>query len=215
MKNRTRVWDLPTRLFHWALFVCTCAAVLTACIGGNAMAWHVRLGETVLALLMFRGAWGLVGGRWSRFASFTFGPRTLWRYLRGGDERLAVGHSPLGALAVWALLGWLLLQVGTGLIADDQIATTGPLASKVSEAASERASGWHAGPGQWGLYVLVGLHVLAIVVYALRRRDLLTPMISGDKDLPEGTPASRDGWGTRLLALALFALCAGLAFNLG
>ena len=216
MKKGVRVWDLPTRLFHGLLFLTICAAVLTAYIGGNAMAWHVRLGETVLALLMFRLVWGFVGGRWSRFASFVFGPRTLWRYLRerGGGE--SVGHSPLAALSVWAMLAWLALQVGTGLIADDQIATTGPLAAKVSEATSERASGWHSGPGQWGLYALVALHVLAVAVYALRKRNLLTPMISGDKlDLPEDTPASRDSWGTRLLALAVFALCAGIAYSLG
>jgi cytochrome b len=213
MRNRVRVWDLPTRLFHWLLFLCVCAAALTANLGGNAMPWHLRLGEAVLALLMFRLVWGLIGGRWSRFASFVFSPRVLWRYLRGGGE--SVGHSPLGALAVWAMLGWLALQVATGLIADDQIATTGPLASKVSQALSERASGWHAGPGQWGLYALVALHVLAIAVYARRQCDLLTPMISGDKDLPEDVPASRDSWGTRLVALAVFALCAGFAYSLG
>ncbi len=214
MNKSIRVWDLPTRLFHWLLFLTLCASVLTAYIGGNAMAWHVRLGETVLALLMFRLVWGLVGGRWSRFASFVFGPRALWRYLRGGGE--SVGHSPLGALAVWAMLGWLALQVGTGLIADDQIATTGPLAAKVSETTSERASGWHAGPGQWGLYALVTLHLVAIAVYAMRKRNLLTPMISGDKkELSEDTPASRDSAATRLLALALFALCAAFAYSLG
>ncbi len=109
MKKGVRVWDLPTRLFHWLLFLCICAAVITAYIGGNAMAWHLRLGETVLALLMFRLVWGLIGGRWSRFASFMFGPRTLWRYLRDSGE--SVGHSPLGALAVWAMLGWVVLQV--------------------------------------------------------------------------------------------------------
>jgi len=214
MKKSVRVWDLPTRLFHGLLFLCVCAAVITAYIGGNAMAWHLRLGETVLALLMFRLVWGFIGGHWSRFGSFVFGPRTLWRYLRDGGE--SVGHSPLGALAVWAMLAWLVLQVGTGLASDDQIATTGPLASKVSEAVSERASGWHSGPGPWGLYALVALHVLAIAVYALRKRNLLTPMISGDKPgLPEGTPASRDSLATRLLALAVFAICAAFAYNLG
>lgn len=208
MHKPLRIWDLPTRLFHWLLFACICGAVITAKIGGNAMQWHLLLGQTVLALLAFRLIWGFVGGHWSRFASFVFSPRTLWRYLRDRDESLDVGHSPLAAVSVWVMLLWLVVQVGTGLFADDEISTTGPLAGRVSEAVSARLSGWHAGPGQIGLYVLVGLHVLAIAVYAFRRRNLLTPMISGDKSLPEGTPASQDNWRTRLLALVIFAICA-------
>ena len=143
---RLRIWDLPTRLFHWLLAVSIIALVVTAKVGGNAMEWHFRLGYAVLALLVFRILWGLVGGRWSRFASFAYGPGTVLRYLRGrsrADEHHEVGHSPLGSLSVFALLGFLALQVATGLVADDEIATVGPLNRFVSGSLASQATGWH------------------------------------------------------------------------
>ena len=78
-----RVWDLPTRLFHWLLALAVVGSVVSAKIGGGAMVWHFRFGYVVLILIGFRVLWGLVGGRWSRFASFIYSPATLWRYLRG------------------------------------------------------------------------------------------------------------------------------------
>jgi cytochrome b len=208
-----RIWDLPTRVFHVALAALVTAAITTAEAGGEWMAWHLRCGEAVLALLAFRWAWGLVGGRWSRFASFMPAPARVVRALRGrADAADAVGHNPLGALSVWAFLVLLSLQAGTGLVADDDIATTGPLNGHVSGRLSRVASGWHAGWGADLVFALIALHLLAVAWYTLRRREpLVRAMWSGDKALPPGTPASRDGAGSRLLALALFALaCAGV-----
>ena len=122
--RRLRVWDLPTRIFHWTLALTLVASVVTAKIGGNAMVWHMRLGLVALALLLFRVAWGFVGGHWSRFASFLYPPRSVLAYLRGDSGpggRFDVGHSPLGALSVFALLALLIAQVATGLVADDEI----------------------------------------------------------------------------------------------
>ncbi|MEF7614253.1 cytochrome b/b6 domain-containing protein [Aquincola sp. MAHUQ-54] len=213
--QRIRVWDVPTRAFHWALAVAVVALVVTAKVGGNAMAWHFRLGYLVLALLAFRVLWGLVGGRWSRFSSFLYGPGSVRAYLRGeaGPQgRFDVGHSPLGALSVFALLAVLAAQVGTGLVADDEIANQGPLYRFVSGDTAAAATGWHAGYGQWIVISLVVLHVLAIAFYRLaRRRDLLGPMLSGDKRLPAGTPPSADHAGTWGLAAVLLAACIGAA----
>lgn len=204
---RIRVWDLPTRLFHWLLAAAVIGAVVTAKIGGNAMVWHFRLGLLVLGLLLFRAVWGLVGGHWSRFASFLYAPATVLRYLRGqgrAEERLDVGHSPLGAFSVFALLGVLALQVGTGLIGDDEIANVGPLNRFVSAATGLAATAWHKQFGQWIIVGLVLLHVAAIVYYAVaRKNNLVHPMLTGDKPLPPTTPASDDGLGQRLLALAV------------
>jgi cytochrome b len=210
-----RVWDLPTRLFHWTLLVCVVGAVVTAKVGGNATEWHFRLGLAVLALLVFRLVWGLVGGRWSRFTSFVRMPGTVLRYLRGehrpGDH-FEVGHNPLGALSVLGLLGILLAQVATGLVADDEIASTGPLIRYVSGAVSSLATTWHKTGGQWLIFTLVGLHVAAIVFYRWRKRlDLVTPMVRGDKLLPADVPPSRDRAVNRLLALAIGAACVALS----
>lgn len=208
-----RVWDLPTRAFHWVLALTLVASVVSAKIGGNAMPWHFRFGYVVLALIAFRVLWGLVGGRWSRFASFIYAPGTVLRYLRGqsrADEHHDVGHNPLGSFSVFALLGFLALQVASGLVADDEIANVGPLNRFVSGRIASQATHWHKDYGQWILLTLVALHIGAILYYLLgKKKNLVRPMIVGDKTLPTGTPAARDSGATRLLALAVAALCAG------
>jgi cytochrome b len=208
-----RVWDLPTRAFHWILALTIVGSVVSAKIGGNAMVWHFRFGYVVFALIAFRVLWGLVGGRWSRFSSFIYAPATLMRYLRGqgrADEHLEVGHNPLGSFSVFALLGLLALQVGTGLLADDEIANVGPLNRFVSSATASQATHWHKDYGQWILLALVVLHLAAIVYYLVRKQqNLVRPMLVGDKPLPPGTPGATDSAATRLLALLLAALCAG------
>lgn len=207
-----RIWDLPTRLFHWVLALSVVGSIVTAKIGGNAMLWHFRLGYLAMGLLLFRIVWGLVGGRWSRFRSFVYGPRRVWAYLRGerapgGHDE--VGHSPLGALSVWALLGLLTFQVATGLVADDEIANVGPLNRFVSERVAHLLTGWHEEVGESVLIALLVLHVLAVLFYRwLKRQDLITPMITGDKPLPAHTPASADGWLQRVGAAVLAAVIA-------
>jgi cytochrome b len=209
-----RIWDLPTRLFHWVLALSVVGSIVTAKIGGNVMLWHFRLGYLAMGLLLFRIVWGLVGGRWSRFRSFVYGPGRVWAYLRG--ERAPggqddVGHSPLGALSVWALLGLLIFQVATGLVADDEIANVGPLNRFVSEHVAHLFTGWHKEVGETVLIALLVLHVLAVLFYRFaRRQDLITPMITGDKPLPAHTPASADGWRHRLGAVVLAVAVAAL-----
>ncbi|WP_406623498.1 cytochrome b/b6 domain-containing protein [Acidovorax sp. SDU_ACID1] len=212
MQHTVRVWDLPTRLFHWSLAATTIALVATAKLGGNAMEWHLRLGYVMLALLVFRLVWGLMGGRWSRFASFLYSPTRLWRYLRGGGED-DVGHSPLGALSVFALLAVLLLQVGSGLVSDDEIAFAGPLTRFVPGSVVGQATWYHKDVGQYLLYALVGLHLLAILFYVLvRKRTLVRPMLGGDKQLPRPASPSRDDMASRAGAAVVLALSGALAW---
>lgn len=206
-----RVWDLPTRLFHWVLALAVVGSVVTAKIGGNATVWHFRLGYLVLGLLLFRLVWGVVGGHWSRFATFVRGPGTVLRYLRGQarpGEHLDVGHNPLGAGSVIALLTILCVQVGTGLIADDEIASVGPLNRFVDTATGLAATGWHKTGGQWIIVGLVVLHIAAIVFYKVKGKDLVGPMVRGDKQLAEDAPASADDARSRLKAVAIGAVIA-------
>lgn len=214
MAHTVRIWDLPTRLFHWVLALCVVALVVTAKLGGNAMVWHLRLGHVVLALLVFRLVWGLLGGYWSRWGRLVVRPAQFVRYLRGqGHPQDDAGHSPLGALAVIALLAVLIAQVGTGLFSDDEIAFAGPLTRFVSSDTMFAITSYHKGWGETLLYVLTGLHLVAIAFYTLvRRKRLVAPMVSGDKQLPEAVTPSRDGAAQRTLAAVLMALCAGLAW---
>jgi cytochrome b len=215
----TRVWDLPTRLFHWLLALAVVGSVVSGQIGGNAMVWHTRLGLLVLALLAFRLVWGFVGGRWSRFSAFLYGPRSVMAYLRGDTGpggRYDIGHSPVGALSVWALLLLLAVQVTTGLVADDEIATTGPLNRFVSSRIANAASAWHEEVGKVVLIVLSVVHVAAVFYYLWRRKkNLLAPMIHGDAALPDDIPASRDGPAQRVLALVVVLAAAAFAWWLG
>lgn len=209
-----RVWDLPTRVFHWALTLCVIGLVITANLGGSWMTWHGRLGYAVLSLLLFRIVWGFVGGYWSRFGSFLFGPSAVLAYLRGkARPEHRIGHNPLGMFSVFALLIVLLLQVSTGLFADDEIAFTGPLVGLVSGDTVSQATRYHKTVGKLLLIALVVLHVLAILFYKWFRKDnLVGPMVLGDKQVASPVPSARDNASSRLLALLIWAACAGAVY---
>ena len=208
-----RVWDLPTRLFHWLLAAAVIGLVVTANVGGNWMNWHLRLGYAVLTLLLFRLVWGFVGGHWSRFGSFLYAPSSVVAYLRGrGRPEHRVGHTPLGALSVFALLLILLAQVTTGLMSDDEIASFGPLVRFVSGDTVALATGYHKNVGKFFVIGLVALHVVAVVFYKWIKKDnLVRPMVLGDKNIAAGlkVPQVRDSLASRALALMVLAVCGG------
>ena len=208
MAFRVRVWDLPTRLFHWLLVFCVVSLVISGYVGGPAMVWHARLGYTVLALLLFRIAWGLVGGHWSRFKSFIYAPSSVMAYLRGQSHPdHLIGHNPLGAGSVFAMLLVLLAQVGTGLVSDDEIAFQGPLNRFVASSKGLAATWYHKQIGQWLVIGLVVLHVAAVLYYLLKKRtNLIRPMLVGDKEVVAPAVSSRDDTVSRLAAAVVFGL---------
>jgi cytochrome b len=210
MASTVRVWDLPTRLFHWALVACVIGLAITA-YSETGLDWHARLGYTVFALLLFRLVWGFIGGRWSRFASFLYAPGSVVAYLRGrAHPDHLVGHTPLGAGSVLAMLAFLLAQVGTGLVSDDESAFQGPLNRFVSTSQGLAATWYHKRVGQWILLALVVLHIAAVLYYLFRNREnLVGAMVGGDKQVSGQPQPSRDDAASRALALAVFAACAG------
>lgn len=212
MSYVVRVWDAPTRLFHWALVGLVVGLVVTAQVGGSAMDWHFRLGYSVLALLLFRFAWGFVGGYWSRFSSFIYTPSEVTQWLQGrSPANQSVGHNPLGGLSVFALLLFLLLQVGSGLFSDDEIAAAGPLSKFVASTWVGNATFYHKEIGKLALLALVALHLAAIGLYFFKKKDnLVKPMIHGDKTLDFLAAESQDGRSNRLKALAILLACAVL-----
>lgn len=212
--TNVRVWDLPTRVFHWAMVTAVVGLVITGNVGGNWMNWHVRLGYLVFSLVLFRLVWGVLGGFWSRFATFVPSPQRLFQYLRDQGTTPPLGHSPLGALSVLALLAVLAAQVGSGLLTDDEIAFSGPLARLFSHEVVSIASWYHAEVGKLVLLGLVALHVAAIVFYKVVKKQKLTQaMVTGNKHAASPVPvASRDDLNARLLALAVWAACVGGAY---
>lgn len=211
-----RVWDLPTRLFHWALAICVAGLFITAELGGPAMVWHFRFGFTVLTLLLFRLAWGLIGGHWSRWSQLPLHPGQVFAYLKG---RMAtdhwVGHNPLGSWSVLGLLFMLALQVTSGLISDDEISNTGPLSFLVPGRWVSWATSWHKDWGQSLIVLLVALHLAALIWYRFKKKVSLVPaMVHGDKSLPQLVTPSRDEAPQRLLALVVFLLSALAVYGL-
>lgn len=211
-----RIWDLPIRLFHWLLAACVLGSFVTVKMGGFWMDYHFLFGYAIVALLIFRLIWGIVGPRHARFVHFLRGPRAIYDYLRGKDPA-SPGHSPLGALSVVAMLAALTVQAVTGLFANDGIMSEGPLASEVSSATSDRLTGIHH-LNETVLLALIGLHIVAIVWYAVvRKRRLVGPMITGDKkisEVPLDTVPTRDDAVVRLLAVVAAAVGAGVAWGL-
>jgi cytochrome b len=200
--ERIPVWDPALRLFHWALVACVVGAVVSVKIGGNAMRWHEAFGLAVLGLIVWRLQWGFVGPQTARFSAFVRGPREILTYLRGQWHGL--GHNPLGALSVLALLGLFGLQAVLGLFTYDEIAFRGPLAPLVDSAWQLRLTGWHRALEPL-LWLIVLLHVGAIVFYAVvKKEDLVRPMITGYRRPPSGVQnVPPVEWGNKAYALRL------------
>lgn len=203
-----KVWDAPTRLFHWSLVALIAGAWFTAENGW--IDWHFRCGYAILALLLFRLVWGFVGSDTARFTRFVKSPVAALAHLAHITKRepdTEIGHNAAGGLMVLAMLALILVQVGLGLFSTDGIFTDGPLAYLVGPDLSDRITGWHEFNFNLILAAVV-LHVAAILTYAvLKRHDLVRPMVTGLKKLPAGLAAPRMAplW----LALLVFAVAAG------
>lgn len=204
---RIRLWDLPTRVFHWSLLALVCASFATGWSGDNAMEWHKRAGIAIIGLLVFRLAWGFLGSTHARFARFVRGPAAIAAYLRGRWK--GVGHNPLGALSVLGILALLGCQSLGGLFANDDIAFNGPYFNAISKDLSDWITGWHK-RGSWLVLALVALHVAAILFYVrIRRETLIVPMLTGFKQV-SSAQAGEAARGGGPLAFSV-ALALGLA----
>jgi cytochrome b len=217
MKKIIRVWDLPVRLFHWLLVICIVVSFVTVKIGGNAMDFHARAGYCVLALIIFRICWGLIGSHHARFINFVPSPKSLFSYV-SGKTTAGLGHNPLGALSVLALMASVGLQAVTGLFANDDISFEGPFAKHVSNGMVELLTSIHYF-NEKVLIILIALHLCAILYYQkFKGENLVKPMIVGDKEIDPSEEAkylpadlghaSKDGGLQRGLALLLLSLIA-------
>jgi cytochrome b len=204
-----KVWDLPVRLFHWAIVVLICFAWGTQ--EYDHMDWHVRVGYAILSLLLFRIVWGFIGSDTARFGRFLRSPIAALRHLAHLHRREVdreVGHNAAGGWMVLVMLGLIGVQAGTGLFSNDDGSTEGPLMHLVSKERSDFLSHIHSLNFKLIEGVIV-LHVVAIAVYAvLKRHNLVRPMITGRKMMPEDVGAPR--LANSLLALVVLVAAAAL-----
>lgn len=229
----TRVWDLPTRLFHWTLVLLLVLLWVSGEIGGLSLSHqgeilglkvsiflgnmdiHMLLGQAVLVLVLFRLMWGVVGSSTARFTSFVRGPRSFLAYVAAvarGEVPATTGHNPAGAVVILVMLALLLVQGGLGLFANDDIFSQGPLADTVSKATSDTLTGLH-GVVFTLILAVVALHVAAALYYLVRGKNLIRPMVTGRKPadlLAAGEPEPR--MASPWLALPVLAAAVGIVW---
>ena len=190
------VWDFPTRLFHWLLVNFVIISFVTGNIGGNAMQYHKWSGFAILVLILFRLTWGFVGSGESRFVTFVKGPFTVVCYAMSmlrRDSPQHLGHNPLGGWSIIAMLGALFVQATTGLFANDDIATEGPLYDWVSKTTSDALTRIHR-LNQEVTIALLLIHLLAVIFYFFyKRENLVKPMITGVKQWSGTEPEPETG----------------------
>ncbi|MEN6540527.1 MAG: cytochrome b/b6 domain-containing protein [Mizugakiibacter sp.] len=212
--HRVKVWDLPTRLTHWALAALVLLQYGTAEWHWLSMDWHFRFGYATLALVLFRVAWGFAGSRSSRFADFVRGPARVAAYLRATlarREARTLGHNPLGGWSVLALLLCLAVQGVSGLFGSDDITLFGPLSSRVSDGAVALMTALHKF-NRVVLLALVALHLVAVFAHlAFKRDNLIAPMLHGWKRWPAAVALRfAPGWRAWLLLAIAAALVWGV-----
>lgn len=213
------VWDLPTRLFHWCLVALVTASVLTG-LGwttlSNEAKVHEWSGICLLVLLFFRLIWGFVGGRHARFGDFIAGPVAVFGEIKEVLSGKLVhwrGHNPLGGLSVFAMLGLLAAQVGTGLFANDDSDYEAPLFGRVGKDTSDWLTSWHYDIASL-IYIVVGVHVAAILFYHFKGESLVGPMVHGRKstDTHVQSPDGPKEEGHPAAALLVLAVSTGIAY---
>lgn len=189
-----KIWDFPTRIFHWALVITVGTGWILGQFGPFIKTWHFYCGYAVIALLAFRLLWGFVGAKPSRFASFIYGPRAILGYMAHMFQRRPSnwpGHNPMGGWSAIAMLIALAVQAGTGLFADDDIANAGPFAGYVGKEMRGELTALHHLNSKL-ILALVVLHVGVIAFYFLwKRENLIRPMLTGWKSVrsKSGSPA--------------------------
>ena len=213
--NKIRIWDIPTRLFHWSLVILLSFSFYTGLSGGFIeMDYHMLSGYCILSLVLFRILWGLIGGYYARFTSFIKGPKSIIRQAVNllKKESPYPGHNPMGALSIVAMLLSLLIQASTGLFANDDIMSEGPLFHLVSYDTSKILTGIHK-TNIWVIGSLVGLHISAIFFYQFFKKDrVIVAMFSGKKMLNDVAPLQVSLVRELLLGSVTLTLCASAVY---
>jgi cytochrome b len=206
------VWDWPVRVVHWLIMLLVATLLTTGLTQGErVMVWHMRAGEALLALVLFRVLWGFVGSRNARFSSFVRGPAAVIAYVGSivrPPHHAHATHNPIGGWMVVALLVALLAQASLGLFTNDDILVDGPLVKLISKDLSDTISTLHR-RGWWVVVSLASLHIAAVVSYFVALdENLVYPMVSGVKSLPPAIASPAAAQASTWRALVLLALCA-------
>ncbi|MEO8485691.1 MAG: cytochrome b/b6 domain-containing protein [Betaproteobacteria bacterium] len=214
--ERVLVWDRAVRVTHWVLVVLLVALLVSGLVGGPWLEWHMRFGQTLLAVVVFRVLWGFLGSRNARFRTFVRGPRAVASYARSRIARkpeIHVSHNPAGGWMALALLVALAVQACVGLFTNDGELWEGPLAQRVTQQLSDALSWFHR-RFWWVIVALAGVHIAAVLAYlVVLRENLIVSMFGGTKAFPPGLARAEDGFASTVRALAVLALALALVFG--
>ena len=210
--KQVEVWDIGVRVFHWSLVLLMIGSFVTIKLGK--LEYHTWCGYSILTLLLFRILWGFVGGTYARFTTFVKGPAAVIAYFKGlsrGARETTLGHNPMGALSVLAMLAAMLFQASSGLLTNsDDFSFEAALYKWVGKDLSDKITTLHR-LNEKVIFLLVGLHLAAIAFYYfVKKHNLVKPMITGTTTAPADAPATRRG--STGLALVLLVLCAGFVY---
>lgn len=181
-KASVKVWDIPTRLFHWGLVAVFIFQFVTGDILDDAMQLHFYGGYVALGLILFRIIWGFVGSYHARFSSFLYSPAVAIRYMKGtADTQTYLGHNPLGGYSVMAILAVMMTQAVSGLFMTDDIFFNGPYYGALGSAVDDVMSFLHHN-AFLVMWFLIALHIAAITYYTFKKKQALVPaMFHGKK----------------------------------
>jgi cytochrome b len=215
--TRIALWDLPVRIFHWSFVLAVITAIVSVQIGGEWMELHEQAGIVTIGLIAFRIVWGLFGSTYARFTHFFPTPARIKAYLTGTWTGL--GHNPIGAFSVFALLGLLATQAVTGLFSNDDITFEGPWSGRISKELSDSITGFHHELSEV-IYIFLGLHVAAILFYRLvKKNNLVKPMITGWKDVDAASvpvaeqQAKKGSWVAMIAAIVVAFVAMSFAWG--
>ena len=221
-QETVRVWDFPTRLFHWLLVISLAGSWITTELefdpelGIEWMEWHFRFGYFAAGLIIFRIMWGLVGSRHARFTNFLYGPGRILAYaatLFKRDSKPTTGHTPVGGLVVLARILLIGAQVATGLFASDDIFFDGPFHPLVSDALAGDLTTWHHRLFT-AIQIIVALHIVAVLFYWIwKGQQLIWPMITGRKRASQLGDDKAGVQSKIMLGIIVAAIAAGIVYG--
>ena len=209
---KVKVWDIPTRLFHWGM-LCLLGGLWWTAESGE-MEWHQLLAYSLMILLAMRLLWGFIGSDTARFSHFVRSPKTVFNYLKQTKQHgisASVGHNPIGGYMVVALISLVSLQLMSGLFATDEIFTEGPLYSSVSNETAVWLTWLHKKNFDL-ILILAAIHILAVGVHMVKGDKIIMAMFSGYKRLPE-VQAPSLAFASVLKAIAIVLVVGALVLN--
>jgi len=205
--NKIKVWDFPTRFFHWAMVLLLVSLWWTA--ENGEMQWHQVCAYLLMVLVVFRLAWGFLGSETSLFKQFLVSPKRVVQYTLQQPKPNSIGHNPLGGYMVVLLLTLIILQLGTGLFATDDVFTEGPLMYLVSSDTASWLTWLHK--NNFNLIIAMSaVHILAVAVHLLKGENLIKAMFSGYKNMQASIVAPK--LCSPLLALIIIAIIFSLVW---